>query len=307
MPTRERTAATVETLALLWAARETGVLDALLTSAGDPADIAAETDTTERAVRATVDALEAEGFLERVGESHEPTNRALGLLAKTDVRSIGRLPHALDRFDALAALPETMRTGDPPERPDDWTRNRLGAVAATDESVVRACVTAAVRERPTADRVLDVGGAPGTYAKEFAARGFDVTLVDRTDAIEVSRPFLAHEPIDLVTDDPLPEAGLAFVPAVDRRRTADEYRDLFDRFADALAADGAVVVVDRLADRSPGATADAIAALATGEGGPHAGAAYREWLGDAGFASVEIRGVPGTDRQAVIGSKRAID
>ncbi|NHN48256.1 methyltransferase domain-containing protein [Halostella sp. JP-L12] len=307
MPTRERGAASVETLALLWAARETGVLDALLTSAGDPADIAAETDTTERAVRATIDALATEGFLERVGESHEPTNRALGLLAKTDVRSIGRLPHALDRFDALASLPETMRTGDPPDRSDDWTRNRLGAVAATDESTVRACVTAAVRERPAADRVLDVGGAPGTYAKEFVARGFDVTLVDRSEAVEVSRPFLAHEPVDLVTDDePLPEADLAFVPAADRRRPADGTRDLIDRLSDALAPDGTVVVVDRLADRSPGATADAIAALATGESGPRSAAAYREWL-DAGFESVDVRDVPGTDRQAVTGSKRAID
>ena len=297
MPTRERTAASVETLALLWAARETGILDALLTIAGSPAEIAAETDTTERAVRATVDALAAEGFLERVGESHEPTNRALGLLAKTDVRSIGRLPHGLDRFDALAALPETMREGDSPHRPDDWTRNRLGAVAATEASVVRACVTAAVRERPDADRVLDLGGAPGTYAEEFAARGCDVTLVDRADAVEVARPVLAHEPIDLATDDdPLPEADLAFVPAVDRRRSADEYRDLFDRLHDVLAVEGAVVVVDRLADRSAGATADAIAALATGEGGPHDAAAYREWLGDAGFEAVEVRDVPGTDR-----------
>jgi hypothetical protein len=304
MPTRERTAASVETLALLWAARETGILDALLTSAGSPAEIAAETDTTERAVRATVHALAAEGFFERVGESHEPTNRALGLLAKTDVRSIGRLPNALDRFDALAALPETMRTGDPPERLDDRTRNRLGAVAATDESVLRACVTAAVRERPAADRVLDLGGAPGTYAEEFAARGCDVTLVDRPDAVDVARPSLSHEPIDLATDDdPLPEADLAFVPAVDRRRTADEYRDLFGRLYDALDADGAVVVVDRLADRSAGATADAIAALASGERGPHDAAAYREWLGDAGFATVEVRDVPGTERQAVTGSE----
>ncbi len=300
----------METVALLWAARETGVLDALLTSADTPADVADETGVTERAARVAVEMLAAEGFFERVGDAYEPTNRALGLLAKRDVRSIGRLPREIDLFDALAALPETMRTGDPPARAADWTRNRLGAVAATDEAVVRACVTAAVRERPDADRVLDVGGAPGTYAAEFATRGYDAALADRPDAIEVTRPFLATEPVELVEyefGDELPEADLAFLPALATRLAPATYRDCLASVHDALAPDGVVAAVDRLAGRSAGATGAAVEALATGGGGTYDADDYRTWLADAGFAGVGVRDVPGTDRQVVTGTKRAID
>jgi len=302
MPTRDRDGASVETLALLWAARETGVLDALMTSAGTPAEVAAETGVTERAAEVTVRTLAAEGFLDCVGDAYEPTNRALGFLAKTDVRSIGRLSREVDLFDALTALPETMRTGEPPARSEDWTRNRLGAVAATDEAVVRACVTAAVRERPDADRVLDVGGAPGTFAVEFAARGYDTTLADRPDAVEVTRPFLANEPVDLRAGefgDPLPDAGLAFLPDLSPRLDAAEFRGLLTAVRDALDPDGVAVVVDRLGGRSPRATSVAVEALATGEGGAYSADDYREWLGDAGFDDIAVRDVPGTDRQAV--------
>ncbi|WP_121821764.1 methyltransferase domain-containing protein [Halostella salina] len=302
MPTRDRDGASVETLALLWAARETGVLDALMTSAGTPTEVAAETGVTERAAEVTVDALAAEGFLDRVGDAYEPTNRALGFLAKTDVRSIGRLSREIDLFDALASLPKTMRTGKPPARSDDWTRNRLGAVAATDEAVVRACVTAAVRERPDAERVLDVGGAPGTFAVEFAARGYDTTLADRPDAVEVTRPFLANESVDLRAvefADSLPDADLAFLPDLSPRIHAAEFRGLLAAVRDALDPDGVAVVVDRLADRSPRATSVAVEALATGDGGAYDADDYRDWLTDAGFDGVAVRDVPGTDRQAV--------
>jgi len=310
MPTRNRDGPPVETVALLWAARETGVLDALLTSADTPADVAAETDVTERAARVTVDALAAEGFLQRVDGAYEPTNRALGLLAKRDVRSIGRLSREIDLFGALAALPETMRTGDPPARAADWTRNRLGAVAATDEAVVRACVTAAVRERPDAERVLDVGGAPGTFATEFAARDYNVTLADRPDAVEVTRPFLANEPVALVErefGDPLPEADLAFLPDLGARLGPTAYRDCVASASDALAPDGVVAAVDRLAGRSRSAPSVAVEGLATGDGGAYDADDYRAWLREAGFERVGVRDVPGTDRQLVTGCKRAID
>ncbi|MEF8773649.1 MAG: hypothetical protein V5A37_02890, partial [Halobacteriales archaeon] len=176
------------TLFLLWAARETGALDALAREADTPAEVAAAADVDERAADLLVAALDRAGFLERVDGAHEPTNRLLGFLAAADLRSVGRLPDALDAVSALAALPETMATGDPPESGD--CHRRLGARAATDEATVRAVATAAVRQAPDADRVLDVRGAPGHYARAMAHLGRDVTLADRQPAIARSRPLL---------------------------------------------------------------------------------------------------------------------
>jgi hypothetical protein len=107
----------------------------------------------------------------------------------------------VDLLDRLADLPGALEAGEVPAAPEFRTEHRLGAVAATDEAAVRARVTSAVRERPDAQRVLDVGGAPGPYAREFVRRGFAVALVDDPAAAAIARPFLAREAVEVVERD----------------------------------------------------------------------------------------------------------
>ncbi|MFC4551720.1 MULTISPECIES: methyltransferase [Halorussus] len=291
---------------LLRAARETGVLDAVTTRAGTPTEVADETGVTERAARITLDAMVELGYLERVGDGYEITNRGLGFVAKADVHSVGRTPHALDCVDRWLELPETMRTGDPPDPPEDWTVNFVGAMAATDETTVRAGVTAAVHANPDAERVLDVGGGPGLHAKEFARRGFDVTLLDRPEVLDVARPSLEREPVDLVAGDATEELpggfDVVFCSRVAHGLGPEENRRLFENAFDALEPGGAVVVLDRVRSRSPDAALFAAHMLANTErGDTYTEAEFREWLTAAGFEDVEVGDVPGTDRQAVTG------
>ncbi|QLG63694.1 methyltransferase domain-containing protein [Halorarum salinum] len=302
MPMRERTGLDAAALLVLRAANETGVLDALVERAGTPAEVAAETDVTEAAAERTVGILADLGFLKRVGGEYEPTNRALGLLAKRDVRSVGAVPHALDVADALVALPGTMETGVPPEAPEDATANRLGAHAATDESVVRACVTAAVRAAPDAERVLDLCGGSGTYAAEFADRGRDVTLVDSPAVVEAVAPLHDRPDVRLHDGPPTTLEGsfdLAFGARVAGGMDPTEIGSLLEAARDALAPGGTLCLADVLADGSDAAvTADAVG-LATGHGGAYDAERYREWFEEAGFVDVRIEPVPGTDRRAV--------
>lgn len=295
-------------LALLRAARETGVLDALATSAATPEEVAAETGVTERAARITVAALADLGFLARVGDRYEPSNRMLGFLATADPRSIGSLPHALDCLERWLALPETMRTGDPPERPDDWTTNFVGAMAAVDEATVRACVTAAVHEHPDATRVLDVGGGPGSFAREFANRGFEVTLLDRPGVVERARPLLATEPIDLVAGDALdglPSGfDLAFCSRLAHGFGPEENRTLLRNVHDALVPGGTVVLSDYVRGRSPEAALFAAHMLAhTCDGDCYTETQFDGWLTETGFVDPRVSDVPGTDLQAIAGDR----
>lgn len=314
-----------ETLFLLWAARETGVLDALLSDADTPSDVAERTDVTERAARLAVEGLADADFVRDVGGVYEPTNRALGFLAAADLRSVGGFPAELDDLDALRRLPETMRGEAPPmdtePAPDgtttDWTRNRLGRVQATDEATVRACVTAAQHVAPDG-HVVDIGGAPGTYAVEFARRGYGVTLLDTADRLDASASLLAREPVETVPwtlpteggddagDSSLPVDGVdcAFVPVRTSDRSAAANRRLVAAAADALAPGGWLVVVDYLRGRSPAARAETVRRLALGSGEAHEPATYREWFESAGLRAVQVRDVPGTDRQAVLGQAR---
>jgi hypothetical protein len=304
MPTRDHPP---EVLALLRAARETGLLEVLLTETASPAAAARAADVDERAAEVAVETLAATGYLDRVDDGYEPTNRALGLLTKTDLRSIGSTPRELDLFDALCALPETMRTGSPPDLSDDRARNDLGARLASDEATVRAVVTAAHRVAPDATDVLVLAGAPGAVAGEFAARGCAVTLVDETDAVDAIRPLL-DESVECVTAPvtELPPERFDLAVTVDyaHQLTPAEYRHLAGAAHDVLSTGGHLVVVDRLRDRSASGPALDVEALATTEGGrAHDAATARSFFDDAGFEAVAVADVPGTDRQTVAGRR----
>jgi SAM-dependent methyltransferase len=293
---------------LMRAARKTGILDAVTTDAGTAEAVAAETGVTERAARITLQAMAEMGYLQQVDGEYEPTNEALGFVAKTDVRSIGRGPARLDFAERWIQLPETMRTGEPPEKPDNWTKNYMGAMAALDQTTVRSSVTAAVHRHPDAERVLDAGGGPGLFAKEFVRRGFDVTLVDRPEVVELDSQFLEHDPIELVEGDiteDLPKGfdvvfcsrtAHALGPEGTRRFLANAY--------DALDLGGHVVLTDFLRGRADGAAVFAAHLLAqTEDGDTYTADQYTDWLEEAGFEAVEIRDVPGTNNQVIAGQR----
>ncbi|MFC7204616.1 class I SAM-dependent methyltransferase [Haloferax namakaokahaiae] len=306
MPTRDRSRFSIESLALLWAARESGVIDALTTNAGTAEQVAEKAGIDPRAARITVDALESMGFIKRVGDEFEITNRALGFLAKRDVRSIGRLPNALDRFSLYADLPGTMATGEAPAMPDEWARNRLGAHDATDEAVVRACVTAAVRANPSAERVLDLGGQSGVFAREFRARGSEVTFLDDSETVEIVRPLLSRAGIDLVAGDvtnpPVSGFDLVFADDAFVGHDPDSAASIVAGAYDALEPGGIAVFIDALSNRCSVATTTqrAVDALALGTGECYDEETVREWVEAAGFERPTIRDIPGTDVQAVV-------
>jgi SAM-dependent methyltransferase len=300
-------------LLLVRAARETGVLDALVSDADTPEEVAESAGITERAARLTVDALCDVGFLERVNDSVEPTNRMLGFITKTDVRSIGRLPHELDRLDALLSLPETMESGDPPLLNADWTRNRLGARAAEDDAGVRAAVTAAVREQPDADDVLVVADGPGQHAVEFARRGFDVTLLDDPEVVDAIGPLLEQERVSIEAGNPLHGVGdatgefdLVVYPEVAREYGPEDNQQLLSSAHDALREDGLVVHVDAFRDGEPDAALVAELLARTGSGDCYREGTVGGWFSDAGFADVRAGDVPGTDLRFVAGRRRSI-
>jgi SAM-dependent methyltransferase len=294
------------TTILLWAARQTGALEALMTSADTPADVADETGLTDRAARVLVAALADAGIVDRVGGAYEPTNEALGFLTRRDLRSIGTRPHDLDLLDLYRDLPTTMRSGEVPEYPDGWTRNRLGAARATDEATIRAIVTAAVREAQASARVLDVGGAPGHFAREFAARGHEVTVLDEPEAVEACRDLLAPEAIELLAGDPVAavpgDFDLVFAAGRTHRLSPEANRELVANAREALTPGGRLVLVETLLGESSRAPAVALEALATTtQGEAYDAPTVHEWLTDAGFDRIDVETIPGTELQAIVG------
>ncbi|GAB7094369.1 hypothetical protein JCM30237_15210 [Halolamina litorea] len=306
MPTAGDPELDTPTLALLWAARETGLLRALLREPGGAPEAADAAGVTERAATIVVDTLVDLGFLHRMDDGVEPTNRALGLLATRDLRSVGTTPAALDRFGAYAELPRTMQTGVPPMEPDDGLRHRLGAVEATDDATVDATVEAALAAAPDAERALVIADGPGPHARALAERGLDVTLLDGAVEAEAVEPLLSGTSVT-VRAASLADVATTFdlVLSVDAawRASPDENRFTVAAAAETVAPGGAAVLVEPLGDRSPAAPRVATAALATGTGRPYDEAEVTAWFEGAGLVAVETADVPGTPYQAVAGRR----
>ncbi|MFD1511726.1 methyltransferase [Halomarina rubra] len=293
---------------LCHAARRTGVLDALATTTGTVDGVAAETGIDPQAAELLVEALAARGFLELVGGEYQPTNRMLGFLTKTDVRSIGRLSHELDRLDAWLAFPDTARGEDPP-RSDHWLRNDLGARAARPEAWVRAAVTAALRESPDAETVTVVGDAPGPHAVEFAARDRDVTLVDTAERVAASRAGLEHEAVtlrecDYADGEALPTADLVAGVGVLHRLDDDHVDTLLRSAREAAPTCVFVEPVAGVEGDDGRARLVALDAYALdGTASVHDREEFRSLVEEAGFDSAAVVEVPGLADRAVVGRR----
>ncbi|MWG35589.1 SAM-dependent methyltransferase [Halomarina oriensis] len=306
MPTRDLGTDEYRERLLCHAARRTGVLDALATTTGTAEGVAEETGIDPHAADLLVEALADRGFLKDVGGEYQPTNRMLGILTKTDVRSIGRLSHDLDRLDAWLAFPGTAR-GESPPRSEHRTRNELGARAARPEAQVRGAVTAMLREAPDAESVVLVGDAPGPHAVEVAARRREVTLVDTPERVDASRAGLEHESVTLRGGDPadsgcsLPEAdlvaGVGVLYRLDEGGATTVLRN-------ARAAAPTCVFVEPVAETGDDgyATLAALDAFAReGTASVHDRAGVVSLVEESGYGEATVVDIPGLDDRAVVG------
>lgn len=293
---------------LLYAARETGAIDALLSEPKRASTVAAEADITERAAFIALEGLRDTGYAERSGETYRPTD-ALGVFdSETDAIERGILPHRVDSLENYIQLPETMRTGQPPDHTEEGFRNYIGAMATIDDATVREIVTTAEHVHPRPDRLLDVGGGPGRFGAEFARRGADVTLVDRPRVLDLlSSP---HDAAGLETvagnaTESLPEGfDVVFSARMTSGFTPEEIREYFENAYAALDPGGTMVCIERVRGRSEMAERFAVHMLAVfPTGDTYTSEEYNEALAHAGYVETEIREVPRTEYQAIVGHK----
>jgi hypothetical protein len=298
MPTQNRTERAWRETALLWVTRRCGILHALSTTAGTAGGVADATDIDPDTAERLIAALEAEGFLSYVDGEYEPTNRLLGFLTKTDLRSIGRLPAELDAFERWVALPKTLAGETPPE-PPDRLRNELGYEAAADEACLRSEVTTAVHAAPDGDSVTVVGDGAGRRAVEFVRRGWEVTLLDSPDRIDAAEPLLQSASVDLRRGEPtdVPSCDLVVGVGTLGDHEAETARAVVEAAASAAPI---AVFLDTLRGETQTAALVDIGRLAAGVGRIHGSETVRTWVGSA-FEDAAVETVPSSPRSAVVG------
>jgi SAM-dependent methyltransferase len=310
----------VERLLLLAGALQSGLIDALASGEALSAQhIAMVAGTDVRASRIVLDALVAEGVVQRVLEADDGSFYALTPLGKAHLVGDGpeleraALLHRVNRVRGLLELPEVIRTGRPNRR-DPGVSNIRGLVSAMgerDPDVVEEIVGLCLQLAGEARTMLDVGGAVGLVARQFSRRGVKATLFDKEEVLPVAREFLGVDAstIDMVAGDytvALPKGPFDLVyfgnvfhiygPATNERVSREALS--------IVTPGGLIAIQDYVWGRSLGAEMFAVNMLrSTEEGGVWTEAQYRGWLSGAGFVNIDVLDLKNSGAQLIIGQR----
>jgi hypothetical protein len=187
-------------------------------------------------------------------------------------------------------LAEVLRTGrkvDEVSAGDRLTRERFMRSMRHVASVRAPHTVAALGAPSGGGRLLDVGGGPGTYARHFARAGWQVTVMDLPESLELSAEELARDGIATVPGDAT--AGLPqgpwdciylgnFVHLFDGATAAS----LVGRAGAAIASGGLLALQEVVLESPQGPRFGVMMLLATDGGGSYSEADYRAWMAAAG-------------------------
>ncbi|QSG14628.1 class I SAM-dependent methyltransferase [Halapricum desulfuricans] len=295
---------------LLWACRETGVFEALFAGRRRPDAVAEHAGITDRAAEIVLEALADAGYTQESDEGYIPTEELRGFDPETPPTARGILPHRVDSLENYIHLPETMRTGSAPEPSEEEFKNYMGAMASVPEGTLRAIVTAAEHVHPRPGQVLDVGGGPGRFGAEFARRGADVTLLDQRSVLELLADHHEELDLDVVEGDAresLPDGfDLVFSARMTVSLSLSGINEYFGNVFEALEPGGTFVAAEWVLGRAEVAERFGMHMLSMSEvGNTYTESEYLSALESAGFADAEIRDVPDTRFQLLVGRKPA--
>jgi SAM-dependent methyltransferase len=227
--------------------------------------LCADEGWSPRGLAILMDALAAQGLLDRSSDGHYRVNSSItGLLVKGGRDSI--LPLVLHRgtmWETWSHLTEIVRTGTNPAHKDIWSRSTEDMEAFIDAMHViglqKAEEIADSIDLKSFTRVLDVGGASGTYIMAFLKRAphMTATLFDLPEVVEMARNRLTESgfidrvqlvPGDYNTDE-LPKGhDLVLLSAIIHSNDREGNSRLYSKIYAALAPGGTILIRDYFLD-----------------------------------------------------------
>lgn len=253
-----------------------------------------------RALTIVLDALAAMGLLVKQNDTYQTEPSAARMLSADSPASIlPMIRHSADLWDRWGQL--THRVAGPREK-EKSMRAFIGAMHVIGNTLAPRIVS--LVGSSGARRLLDVGGASGTYTIAFleAEPQMRATLFDLPPVIDIARERVgAAGMLDRVTlvagnykKDPLPAGhDLAFVSAIIHQNSPAENVTMFRNIFTALEPGGRIVVRDHVlsADRTnpkSGALFAVNMLVGTEGGNSYTETEIRDTMEQAGFAGVRI-------------------
>ena len=180
---------------ILLAALKLGVFRALAGGACEARVLARRVRADTEKLSILLDALAALGLVGKRGKRYRNAKPAHDLLLPGPRSKESILLHHLDGWGEWGRLSATVRAGRTPRRgaEGNWQENFIRGM----EENARERAAAVAREIPLrpGERVLDLGGGPGTYAVAWAdaCPGAGITVFDTPATLRVARKILREK------------------------------------------------------------------------------------------------------------------
>jgi len=262
--------------------------------------------TDRRATTILLDAVAAQGFVHKDDDTYSCSETAASLLSRDGARSVvPMLMHSVALWRRWSELTEVVRRGTPAPAAaaEHKQRDREAFIGAMHTIGSRmATEVVATIEPGNASRLLDIGGASGTYTEAFlrTSDGMRATLFDLPPVIEIARRRLATTglgdritfcPGDFYTDELPGGHDLALLSAIVHQNSAEQNSKLFRKIQRALQPGGRLVIRDHVMSRdhtrpARGAVFAVNMLVGTEGGGSYSLDEIREALEGAGFTAV---------------------
>jgi len=261
-------------------------------------DIARAISADPRATEVLLDAVTAVGLLKKSGGKYRNTEMAKKFLVRDSPLYQGdMLRHADSLWKSWSGLDEVVKTGLP---------NRSGGRdygsfirAMHNNAVFRVKGVVSAIDLKGVRRALDLGGGPGTYSMELAAKKIDVTLFDLPEAIAIAKEIVIKRGIndinfaagDFHRDDIGSGFDLVFISQIVHSLSIEENLALFEKSHEALGPKGRIVIHDFLLEEDrahpvPAALFSVNMLVNTAAGRSYTIQEMRGWLAKTGFKGI---------------------
>jgi SAM-dependent methyltransferase len=199
-------------------------------------------------------------------------------------------------IDPWKSLPYVLKKGRPDKKTyknlsmDDFIR---GMDSPWKKKLAPEIVDRCLSHCPGASCVADIGGAPGTMAREFARRGLKTIVYDLPVSLAVTKKALARvknirvSEGDATTSLPRGPYDIAFLGNLCHGQSPEDNRNILERCHGRLKKKGIVVIFDNIRGESPVAARIALHMLTQSEQGDiYTRDHYVRWLEQAGFGEI---------------------
>jgi len=269
----------------------------------------------KRATWILLEALVELGYLIKDNDTYKPTEYCVSHLV--DEQSPDYEGHFLQfllyLINPWRTLPHVMRTGSPDESSfkelsmHDFIK---GMDSPWKKKLAPEIVDLCIAQCSDPGSCIDIGGAPGTIAKEFAHRGIATIVFDLPQSLQVTQDELKNIPnIEVIAGDatvalPKSHVDIAFLGNLCHGQSPEDNQKIISMCHEILNKDGIIAIFDNLRDESYlGATLALHMLTQSKKGNIYSREEYFTWLQQAGFKMPKVYQLSDRAWQLIIAKK----